>query len=120
MTRALNVVTALISIFADVAAAQDVRHGDNVFRQFMICHAIGPGAQHKIGPELNGLDGRHSETVAKFDWWLKVALRERQLPRCKRKGWNLSRWVRLACRRRGGDRSLSAMRPAAVPNLRIG
>jgi hypothetical protein len=114
MTRALNVVTALISIFADVAAAQDVRHGENVFRQFMICHAIGPGAQHKIGPELNGLDGRHSETVAKFDWWLKAALRERQLPRCKRKGWNLSRYGRVDVKGVGAI-GLSASRRRSEP-----
>jgi cytochrome c len=29
----------------------------------MACHAIGEGAKNKVGPELNGLDGRHSGVV---------------------------------------------------------
>jgi cytochrome c2 len=34
----------------------------------LVCHAIGPGAQNKIGPELNGLDGRKAGTVPNFDY----------------------------------------------------
>ena len=42
--------------------------GSNVFKQCQPCHAIGPGAQNKIGPELNGLDGRKAGTVANFNY----------------------------------------------------
>ena len=34
----------------------------------MICHAVGPDAQNRIGPELNGLDGRHSGSPINFNY----------------------------------------------------
>ena len=34
----------------------------------MICHKIGPGATNLVGPELNGLNGRHSGSVAGFSY----------------------------------------------------
>jgi cytochrome c len=39
-----------------------------VFNVCLACHAIGSGAQNKIGPELNGLDGRKAGTVPNFDY----------------------------------------------------
>jgi cytochrome c len=39
-----------------------------VFNVCLACHAIGPSAQNKIGPELNGLDGRKAGTVPNFDY----------------------------------------------------
>ena len=48
--------------------AQDVEKGSNVFKQCQACHAIGPGAQNKIGPELNGLDGRKAGTVLNYNY----------------------------------------------------
>lgn len=62
------VMAAMLAVFARAAAAQDVAKGEIVFHQCMICHAIGTDAQNKIGPELNGLDGRHSATVANFNY----------------------------------------------------
>src|SRR4029077_13718454 len=32
------------------------------------CHAIGPGAENKVGPELTGLDGRQAGTAANFNY----------------------------------------------------
>jgi cytochrome c len=29
---------------------------------------VGPGAENKVGPELNGLDGRHAGTAAGFNY----------------------------------------------------
>jgi cytochrome c len=43
-----------------------LKKGANVFKQCQTCHSLGPGAQNKIGPELNGLDGRTAGTVANF------------------------------------------------------
>jgi cytochrome c len=54
--------------FVNVAFSQDVTAGATVFKQCGICHAIGPGATNKIGPELNGLDGRHSASAANFNY----------------------------------------------------
>lgn len=40
------------------AAAQDAAAGEKVFKRCAACHAIGPSAANKAGPELNGLMGR--------------------------------------------------------------
>jgi cytochrome c len=50
------------------ARAQDADKGKQVFNMCSPCHSIGPDAANKIGPELNGLDGRHSGTVPNFDY----------------------------------------------------
>jgi cytochrome c len=68
MTKALKVIPLLVVAFANAAAAQDATNGANVFKQCMICHAVGSGALNKIGPELNGLDGRHSGSVANYSY----------------------------------------------------
>jgi hypothetical protein len=68
MTARLFLIGLMAAFFALPASAQDVGKGKIVFQQCMICHAIGTGAQNKIGPELNGLDGRHAGTVADFDY----------------------------------------------------
>jgi cytochrome c len=48
--------------------SQDVEKGAKVFKQCQVCHSIGPGAKNKIGPELNGLDGRAAGTVPNFNY----------------------------------------------------
>jgi len=48
--------------------AQDVEKGANVFRQCIACHSIGEGAKNKVGPVLNGLDGRHSSAVPDYNY----------------------------------------------------
>ena len=53
------VMAALIQ----VAQAQDVAAGEQSFKKCFPCHSIGEGAKNKVGPVLNGLDGRHSGTV---------------------------------------------------------
>jgi cytochrome c len=69
MRMTISVAMAmLIGVGVGTAAAQDAASGANVFHQCQICHAIGPNAQNKIGPELNGLDGRHSGTVANYSY----------------------------------------------------
>jgi cytochrome c len=56
------------SISASEALAQDVAAGKTSFNKCMACHSIGAGAKNKIGPELNGLDGRHSGTAPDFSY----------------------------------------------------
>ena len=34
----------------------------------MICHSIGPGAQNKVGPEQNGLEGRKAGSVPNYQY----------------------------------------------------
>jgi cytochrome c len=68
MVRTLITAAALIAASAGVALAQDVDKGATVFKKCSICHKIGPGATNLVGPELNGLDGRHSGSVAGYSY----------------------------------------------------
>ena len=63
----LIAVTAIIMCAGD-SLAQDAQKGQMVFNMCLPCHSIGPGAQNKVGPELNGLDGRHSGSAPDFDY----------------------------------------------------
>jgi cytochrome c len=54
------VLIAMSTATASVALAQDVAAGKTSFAKCLACHAIGEGAKNKVGPELNGLDGRKS------------------------------------------------------------
>jgi cytochrome c len=64
--RTFAVAAVLIVASGVAASAQDVEKGETSFRKCKLCHAVGENAQNKIGPELNGLDGRTSGTVANF------------------------------------------------------
>ena len=59
----------LLAALSIPAVAQDAQKGKTAFNVCLACHAIGPGAQNKIGPELNGLDGRKAGTVSNFDYF---------------------------------------------------
>jgi len=63
---ALVVVTALTA--ASGALAQDAAAGKTSFNKCLACHAIGEGAKNKVGPVLNGLDGRKSGTVEGYSY----------------------------------------------------
>ena len=49
-------------------AEGDATAGEHVFRLCMPCHSVGPGAKNKVGPELNGLDGRHSGSAPGYSY----------------------------------------------------
>ncbi len=49
-------------------AASDAAAGEQVFKQCLPCHSIGPGAKNKVGPVLNGIDGRHSGTAPDYSY----------------------------------------------------
>jgi cytochrome c len=66
MTLSLLVVTSFAA--AQGARAQDVSAGENSFKKCLACHSIGEGAKNKVGPVLNGLDGRKSGTVEGFNY----------------------------------------------------
>lgn len=50
------------------AQAQDAAAGEKVFAQCKACHQIGPSAKNAVGPELNGLIGRHSGSVEGYTY----------------------------------------------------
>jgi cytochrome c len=66
--KKLIVTAALIAASTGAGLAQDVEKGANVFKQCLICHSIGEGAKNKLGPELNGLDGRHSGSAPGYNY----------------------------------------------------
>ncbi len=66
MMRKLVITTALIVSSSGLAVAQDAQKGKTAFNVCLACHAIGPGAQNKIGPELNGINGQKAGTVPNF------------------------------------------------------
>ena len=68
MLKKLIVTAVLIAASSVAGTAQDAQKGKAVFNICLACHTIGPGAENKIGPELNGLDGRKAGTVASFDY----------------------------------------------------
>jgi cytochrome c len=65
-TLLLTVLAA--AIMTRTAQAQDAPAGEQVFRQCLPCHSVGPDAKNKVGPELNGLDGRHSGTAPGYSY----------------------------------------------------
>jgi cytochrome c len=63
----LTVLAAVTTLAAtSPVLAQDVAAGKTSFNKCMACHAVGEGAKNKVGPELNGLDGRKSGSVAGY------------------------------------------------------
>ena len=63
---ALTILTMIAT--APAAMAQDVAAGKTSFNKCLACHAIGEGAKNKVGPELNGLNGRKSGTVEGYSY----------------------------------------------------
>ena len=70
-------LTALVIIASSAAAsgalAQDAAKGDPAagktsFNKCLACHSIGEGAKNKVGPELNGIDGRKSGSAADYSY----------------------------------------------------
>jgi cytochrome c len=64
---ALIVATTSL-IAASTALAQDAAAGKSSFNKCLACHAIGDGAKNKVGPELNGIDGRKSGTAEGYSY----------------------------------------------------
>ena len=68
MKMALVVAAAIAALSAQTALAQDVAAGEQSFKKCLPCHAIGDGAKNKVGPVLNGIDGRHSGSVEGYSY----------------------------------------------------
>jgi cytochrome c len=67
MFRLSAVALVIVATTAPVLA-QDIDAGERSFRKCTPCHSIGPEATNKLGPVLNGLDGRKSGTVEKYSY----------------------------------------------------
>jgi cytochrome c len=68
----LSALLALTSLTAATsgALAQDIdlAAGKTSFNKCLACHAVGEGAKNKVGPQLNGLDGRKSGTMEGYSY----------------------------------------------------
>jgi cytochrome c len=73
MSRFRNGLLALALVAAAAPAAParaggDPASGERVFRKCAACHAIGIGAQNRVGPALNGLIGRKAASIADYGY----------------------------------------------------
>jgi cytochrome c len=59
----LLVAVSVLAISTGLACAQDLAAGEQSFKKCLPCHAVGTDAKNKIGPLLNGLEGRKSGTI---------------------------------------------------------
>jgi cytochrome c len=64
----LAALAAATVMLTGAARAQDVAAGEQSFKKCLPCHSIGEGAKNKVGPELNGIDGRHSGTAPGYSY----------------------------------------------------
>ena len=68
MLKVLTISAIALAASSGIALAGDVAAGQVVFKKCAPCHAVGEGAKNKVGPELNGLDGRHSGEASGYSY----------------------------------------------------
>lgn len=66
--RKLLLAVSLFVASSGLVVAQDAAAGATTFKKCAVCHDIGENAKNKIGPVLNGIDGRHSGSVAGYNY----------------------------------------------------
>jgi cytochrome c len=66
--KGLVVAGAVIAASSGVALAQDLAAGENSFKKCLACHSVGADAKNKVGPVLNGLEGRKSGTIEGYNY----------------------------------------------------
>ena len=68
MINALLISTVIFIAWVEAALAQDVTAGEAAFRKCQVCHDVGENARNKLGPPLNGLDGRKAASVEGYSY----------------------------------------------------
>jgi cytochrome c len=68
LAMAVLAISAAALMTQGARADGDATAGEQVFKKCLPCHSIGPGAKNKVGPELNGIDGRHSGTAPNYSY----------------------------------------------------
>jgi cytochrome c len=66
--KSVMIGALVLAASAGAAMAQDVAAGETSFKKCAPCHDIGEDAKNKVGPELNGLDGRKSGTAPDYNY----------------------------------------------------
>lgn len=68
MIKGILAAAFVIGLSTTATLAQDLAAGEASFKKCLPCHSIGEGAKNKVGPLLNGLDGRKSGTVEGYGY----------------------------------------------------
>jgi cytochrome c len=68
MANEFWIAAMLFGVSTSAALAQDVAAGETSFRKCLACHSIGVDAQNRIGPLLNGIDGRKCGSVGGYNY----------------------------------------------------
>lgn len=68
MLKRLVLAGLVVAASTGATLAQDLAAGESSFRKCGPCHAVGEGAKNKVGPELNGLEGRKSGAAAGYTY----------------------------------------------------
>src|SRR5246127_5541312 len=70
MTNLIFAVLTTLPVTATAPApmAQDAGAGKTSFNKCLACHAVGEGAKNKVGPVLNGIDGRKSGSITGYSY----------------------------------------------------
>ncbi|HEY5217390.1 MAG TPA: cytochrome c family protein [Pseudolabrys sp.] len=66
--KSILMAAVALAAMAQAAQAQDAAAGEQSFKKCLPCHAIGEGAKTKVGPQLNGIDGRKSGTAEGYSY----------------------------------------------------
>ncbi len=67
--RTLMIAGIVVAASTGTALAQDAAAGEQVFKRLCSpCHDIGPDAKVKLGPPLNGIDGRKAGIFEGFNY----------------------------------------------------
>lgn len=67
--RTCLLAAALVMATTGAGLAQDAEAGQAIFKRLCFpCHDAGPGAKVKLGPPLNGLNGRAAGTFPGFNY----------------------------------------------------
>ena len=68
MIKKLLIVTTVTAALSGMAIAQDLTAGATSFKKCAPCHDVGETAKNKVGPLLNGLDGRKTGTITGYNY----------------------------------------------------
>jgi cytochrome c len=67
-TWLLTMTAIAFAASTQTSLAQDLAAGETSFKKCLPCHAVGPDAGTKVGPMLNGLDGRKAGSVPDYTY----------------------------------------------------
>ena len=65
---AIALISPRMSLAAGEGSGGDAAKGEQIFKQCMTCHRIGPDAKNMVGPVLTGVIGRQSGTAPGFSY----------------------------------------------------